>query len=363
MLAADGEAHDVLLGAFGALQDARHAPFVHYCHAVADVDDLLHVAAYHGDGDARLGELAHQLVYLGLRAHVDAARRLVEDEHLRFQRQPLRQHDLLLVAAREVCRAYLDRRCLHVQTLADLRRALLLFLERDEPGRRVAVERGQRHVLADGHVHDEAGCAAVFGDEIDTVLDGVLRRAYAQRSRIEHEARLDERVHTEDGLRGLAAPCADEPGEAQYLAAPHVELNLLVGVARRAQTLDLEVARLLLARRVLIERLDVAADHEPDHLVVRNLLARNPPRVPAVAQDDRAVGYLLHLAEPVRDVDDGHAVLAQVLHDFEQPLGLRERERRGRLIHDENARVQRERFRYLDHLLLRDGESCERRVG
>ena len=41
-------------------------------------------------------------VDLGLGADVDAAGRLVEDEHPGAHRQPLAEHDLLLVAAGEV---------------------------------------------------------------------------------------------------------------------------------------------------------------------------------------------------------------------------------------------------------------------
>ena len=48
-----------------------------------------------------VGQLAHQPVDLALRADVDAARRLVEDHHPGLHRQPLGQHDLLLVAARQ----------------------------------------------------------------------------------------------------------------------------------------------------------------------------------------------------------------------------------------------------------------------
>ena len=48
------------------------------------------------------GELAHQRVDLGLGADVDAARRLVHDQDARLGREPLAEHDLLLVAAGEL---------------------------------------------------------------------------------------------------------------------------------------------------------------------------------------------------------------------------------------------------------------------
>ena len=57
-----------------------------------------------------LRELVDQAVDLGLRADVDPARRLVEDEDLRSGRQPAGQHDLLLVAARQLADLLVERR-------------------------------------------------------------------------------------------------------------------------------------------------------------------------------------------------------------------------------------------------------------
>ena len=46
-----------------------------------------------------LGQLADQRLDLGLRADVDAARRIVEEQHPRLEAQHAGQQDLLLVAA------------------------------------------------------------------------------------------------------------------------------------------------------------------------------------------------------------------------------------------------------------------------
>ena len=51
-----------------------------------------------------LGEVADDPVDLGLGRDVDAARRLVEQQHPALAQQPAREHDLLLVAAREQAR-------------------------------------------------------------------------------------------------------------------------------------------------------------------------------------------------------------------------------------------------------------------
>ena len=74
---------------------------MHHGDAVADADDLFHVAGDHQDGDARSASVAHQRVDLALGADIDAARRLIEDDDARVHRQPFGQHDLLLIAARK----------------------------------------------------------------------------------------------------------------------------------------------------------------------------------------------------------------------------------------------------------------------
>ena len=52
--------------------------------------------------DAARGEAVELLVDLALGADVDAARRLVEQQQARLERQPLAEGHLLLVAAGEI---------------------------------------------------------------------------------------------------------------------------------------------------------------------------------------------------------------------------------------------------------------------
>ena len=47
----------------------------------------------------------------------------------------------------------------------------------------------------------------------------------------------------------------------------------------------------------------------------------------------------------------------------QQPLGLGERQARGRLVHDDEARVERQRLGDLDHLALGERQLGDRRVG
>ena len=69
---------------------------------VAHAQDLRQLGRDHDDRLALGREVVQQLVDLVLRADVDAARRLVEDQDLAVPREPLRDDDLLLVAAGQV---------------------------------------------------------------------------------------------------------------------------------------------------------------------------------------------------------------------------------------------------------------------
>ena len=80
---ADRQLQHIMLAELAAVKEAADRALMHHGDAVADADHLLHVAGDHQDGDAGVGERAHQLVDLALGADVDAARRLVEDHDLR----------------------------------------------------------------------------------------------------------------------------------------------------------------------------------------------------------------------------------------------------------------------------------------
>ena len=82
----------------------------------------------------------------------------------------------------------------------------------------------------------------------------------------------------------------------------------------------------------------------------------------AVAQDDHAVGDLPHLVEAVRDVDERDALLAQAPHEGEEALDLLGRERRGRLVEDQAARLVGQGACDLHDLPLADAQRRHRRV-
>ena len=168
-------------------------------------------------------------------------------------------------------------------------------------------------------------------------------------------------VRAEDGSRDLGAPGADEPGEAEDLAAMQVEAHVLDGAAA-AQVADVEhhVRVGLVDHRSLFE--DGAPDHHPDDLLDRRVLRLHSRDVLAVAHDRDPVGDPLELFEAMRDVHDTDAGFAKLANDPKKLVDLRFGERGGRLVHDDDLRFVGEGLRDLDHLLLRDREVRDLRL-
>ncbi len=78
----------------------------------------------------------------------------------------------------------------------------------------------------------------------------------------------------------------------------------------------------------------------------------------------RAVGALHHLVEAMGDEDDADAVGLETGDDSHQAVGLGQRQARGRLVHDDETRIERQCLHDLDQLALRQrqiGKRCIRR--
>ena len=72
----------------------------------------------------------------------------------------------------------------------------------------------------------------------------------------------------------------------------------------------------------------------------------------AVAQNRAAVGEADDLVEPMRDVDDGDALLSHAAEHAEQALDFVALQRRRRLIEDQHAALPPQGFAYGDELAL-----------
>ena len=317
-----------------ACQLAGDAALAHDEDAVAHVEDLRQLRRDHQDRHAVGGELVHQAVDLGFGADVDAARRLVHDQDLRVQRQPLGDDDLLLIAAGEVEHLLLDRRRAHAQRVDHPPRQRPLRAEAHDAEAAQPVEERERQVLADGQTEDQRLQLAIFRHQPDAEPDRVARRADADRLAVDEDLAAVVLVGAEDGARDLGAARADQPGQPDDLAGADAERDVLEHDRRRiltgagaAETAHLEHRR----RRALGEALQTAlglfrpeevpqgtADHQPDDAVGRRLGDRQLAGELAVAQDRDPIADGEDLLEAVRDVDDRQTARLEPADDLEQ---------------------------------------------
>ncbi|BAB51502.1 mll4969 [Mesorhizobium japonicum MAFF 303099] len=364
-LLAHRQQQHVFLAELVLVENARDLALMHDGDAVGHADHLLHVAGDHQHGDAGIGQGAHQPVDFRLGADVDAARRLVEDHHLRVHGQPLAEHDLLLVAARQRAGARLHRRRLDAEIFLLLLGGCRLSACRDQrtPGMRRQI--GQRNVLGDRQVEQDAGQLAVFRHQENAVRDGVGRRTQHKRLAVELERAAEAAVDAEEHAGELSAAGADEAGKAEDLAAPDIEVDRPAGIGRGADGFGRKChgARGTRGLGGLLALLQHAPDHQLDHLVVVDVALAQRAGQHAVAQHDDAVGDTLDLVQAVRNEDDADAVGLQRLDDVEQFVGLGERQAGCRLVEDDQPCLDRQRLGDLDHLLLRQRQGSDLRIG
>ena len=83
---------------------------------------------------------------------------------------------------------------------------------------------------------------------------------------------------------------------------------------------------------------------------------------PARAQDGHVVAEAEDLVDEMADEQDRDALPLQRGHDLEQPVDLAAGDGRGRLVHDQHARVERQRLDDLDRLPLGDAERLHRQA-
>ena len=113
-----GELHDALLARLGARQHARCRPSDMTRMRSDSSSSSGNLGADDDDRQAFLArQLEDQVVDLALGADIDAARRLVEQQHARPCGQPFADDDLLLIAARQRARRLLDAAAANAERL------------------------------------------------------------------------------------------------------------------------------------------------------------------------------------------------------------------------------------------------------
>src|SRR4051794_20433583 len=164
---------DALLADLALRQLGDGAAIAQHDDAVGTLDDFFELGGDHQHAEAMVRELLDERLYLGLGAHIDAARRLIENEELRIHAEPAGQQPLLLVAARKLSNLLLRAGRLDPEPGYEPIDDLLLALLIDDAGAHEPRQEGQGEVLADGHLgHDALGLSILRG-KTDTFPDSV----------------------------------------------------------------------------------------------------------------------------------------------------------------------------------------------
>ena len=359
---AQRQVHDLLLVDLLAGELAHDVAVAAHEHAVRQPGHLGQVARREHHRHPVGGERPHEAVDLGLGADVDAARRLVEQQHARARAQPLREHDLLLVAARELPRALVRARGADGQPLALLLERRALARGRQPAARRDRGEVGERRVGPHREQEHEALGLALLGHEDEPGADRVAHRRADRAVAYAHLAGRAA-VHAGERAQQPAAARAEQAGDRDDLALADLEVEALSPApARRHHPARPQREGLAVRRRLREDGVDVAPDHLA-HQARDVVLAARPARdQPAVAQHADLVGQHGDLLQAMADVEHRDALLRQGAHRVEDRLQLLAREHRGRLVEDQHARLAHERARDLHQLLVGQREALGRRV-
>ena len=216
------------------------------------------------------------------------------------------EHDLLLVAAREAAHDLRRRGRLDPQLLHEAPRERALAARPEDPARGQVGQDRHRDVRADRHRLDEPLRGAGPRAGRRGRAGAPPAASAAGTAAVDPELAALERIDPEDAARDLGAAGADEARQADDLAAAELERDVREdAAARQPFGLEHDVADLGVLLRE--ERVERAADHQPDDLALRELGRRPRLDVPAVAEDGDGVGDRGDLFEPVADVDDGDA--------------------------------------------------------
>ena len=195
--------------------------------------------------------------------------------------------------------------------------------------------------------------AAVLGHVGDPHRDGLRRRVDRHRPPAQPDLARVGRRQAEEDPRQLGPARADQPGQAQDLAGADAQVDVPHARRRGSPARGPPAPR----RPARPATLGKTADSSRPTIIrissprETSAIRRVPTRTPSRRAVTRSA-ILRQLLQPVRDVDDPHAVRLQLADDPEQPLDLLVAERGRRLVHDQDPRVGPERPRDLDELLL-----------
>ena len=144
--------------------------------------------------------------------------------------------------------------------------------------------------------------------------------------------------HAEQSERQLGAPGAQQSRDAEHLAGMKRQADILEFAGRPAsRSFEDRLARFEAPRPHRV--LDAASRHQLGQAMIVDLGCGKGADLAPVAQHGDALGDLDHFLQPMTDEHDRHAQFLQAADDRQQQVDLMPRQRRCRLVHEQQARV------------------------
>ena len=306
-----------------------------------------------------LGELADQPADRGFCADVDALGRLVQHDQLELATEHLGHDHLLLVPTGERTGRGKDRRRLDPQPSRQRGGQIALGGGTEPAAARQPFERRERDVAVDPPRQYQPLRLAVFRQVTDARGQRLARTSRRDRGAVQPDRSAIRGAHPVDRRAHLAASRPDQAGQRDDLAGVHAEGDIAV-ISDARQALDAEYLRADPYRPFRVEPTDIAADHRHDQTVGVERALLPGADVAPVAEHGDAVGQTPDILHAVRDEDHRDTRRAQVIGNPVELLALVLGQRRGRLVHDHDPRVGRQRLGDLHDLPPRDRQRAHR---
>jgi len=342
--------HDCVLIGLCAGELGGDPALAQHQYPVGHTEDLGQLRGDHQHGETICHQPVQDAVHLSLGADVDAARRLVDDQQRRAARQPLAEHDLLLVAADRVATVFAHPRELHPQAARPYLRQLPFARAPDQAEAAQPAQRGQGNVLVDAISITRPCLAPVLGHQSDPGLHGRERLAVRQLCAV--DPHLPEvRLSIPKTARATSVrPAPTSPARATISPRRTWKENV-VEHADAAQFLHIQYHLTGFSGGL------GNSESRSRPTMDRMMSSMVTSSIGAVA-DSVAVTLIRHpltaregLLQPVGDEQHGRALGAQCPDHVEQPLHLDGRQSGGRLVHHQNPCIERQCLGDLHDLL------------
>lgn len=211
---------------------------------------------------------------------------------------------------------------------------------------------------------------AVLGDDGHAVLAAPARRRTGDVRTVQGEGARVEGAHAHDGVDEFGLAVALDAGDAEDLALVDGEGDAVehgthhpVRVGRgQPQSVDGEHRRVRDGRLAGLRRGQLTADHQLGELLGRGVLRIGGAHGRTAPDDGDLVGHRQHLAQLVRDEDDGEALGLELAQVVEERIDLLRYEDGGGFVEDQGAGAAVEDLEDLHALTVGDPEVLDHGV-